>query len=217
MGVHAGRPVSYLVLPYRLHRSPPWWCPLYCFHRHQNPCCTHLASHTVVASSMFTYNRVRNACARKVPFPLWLGCPANIQQNKQISTITNAKLWYLKPLDLYRTEKPYHINLPANALGGHAQSNEESQEYGGITITDLRNREKDFTLNKNGFQVFKDIQNGSLSASSTHSASTVLDSTDCDDAEKVRRKVYPAIERWLKDRLEAESVKAFTHDVGHPS
>lgn len=140
---------------------------------------------------------------------------ANIPRIHWISTVNNARLWYLKPLHLYQTEKPYHINLPANALGSHAQSNEVSEEYAGIKIQDLRGLEKDFTLDRNGFQIIQDASRGAES-SFTHNASAAPTSDIFDDTDTVRKYYYPAVERLLKDKLKVQSAKAFTHDVCLP-
>ncbi len=135
----------------------------------------------------------------------------------KISTVNNAKLWYLKPLHLYRTEKPYHINLPANALGDYAQSNEISQEYAGIRLQDLRGYENDFTLDRHGFQIFQDADFGDDSDRSPHTRGAAPDSDVYDDPRIVRKSYYPAIERLLKEELGAQSAKVFTHDVWLPA
>ena len=129
--------------------------------------------------------------------------------------VLNAKLWYLKPLDLYRTVKPYHINLPANALPPGVQSNEESEEYQDIAIRNIRGKESRFTLDRNGFQVF-------TAAGSNHSPSTqikglfeALKEEEYNNADVVREKYYPAVEAFLRTALGAERVLAFTHDVSH--
>lgn len=158
----------------------------------------------------------RGAVTRRGPFHRCSGQAASIPQNHWLSTVNNAKLWYLKPLDRYQTEKPYHINLPANALGSHAQSNEVSQEYSGIRIENLRDFENEFTLDKNGFQIFQDTNPGDDSVSSTHSASATPTSDVHDDPDIVRKNYYPAVERLLKEKLGAQLAKVFTHDVWLP-
>lgn len=156
---------------------------------------------------------LRGAFTRKGGFYQCSRQAANISRSHWISTTNNARLWYLKRLDLYQTEKPYHINLPANALGRHAQSNEVSQEYAGIRIKSLRGFENDFNLDKNGFQIFEDIDCGDDADWSTHSASAAPTSDVYADPDIVRKKYYPAIERLLKKKLGAQMTKAFTHDV----
>lgn len=122
----------------------------------------------------------------------------------------------MEPLQLYQTEKPYHINLPANALGGHAQSNEVSQEYAPIRIVDLRGSENDFTLDKHGFQIFRGTDWADDSDRSMYSGSAALLSGFNNDPDTVRKYYYPAIENLLKEKLGAHSAKAFTHDVWLP-
>ena len=145
-----------------------------------------------------------------------LGQAANLQRKSLMSTVNNARLWYLKPLDLYQTEKPYHINLPVNALGSHAQSNEVSQEYAGIRIQSLRGFESCFTLDKNGFQVFQDTDCSDASDWSTRGARAAPGSDVYSDPALVRENYYPAVERFLKEKLGARLAKAFTHDVWQP-
>ena len=152
----------------------------------------------------FTGKWVLNECLRQA---------LKIPRNHWISTINNARLWYLEPLQLYQTEKPYHINLPANALGGHVQSNEVSREYAGMRIENLRGFENKFSLDKHGFQIFQDIPWGDASDWSTPSAGASPTSCFYDDPDTVRRDYYPAIESLLKEKLRAKSAKAFTHDV----
>ena len=166
-----------------------------------------------MTSFALIFGDLRGAFTRKRFFYRCLGQAANVPPKRCISTVNNAKLWYLKPLDLYRTEKPYHINLPANALGSHAQSNEVSQEYAGIRIQSLRGFENDFTLDKNGFQIFQDCVCGNGLDWSAHSASAAATSDVYNDPDLVRKIYYPAIEHFLKGKLGARSAKAFAHDV----
>lgn len=156
----------------------------------------------------FTGKRDFNPCLRQA---------TKIPRNRSISTVNNAQLWYLEPLNLYQREKPYHINLPANALGGYAQSNEVSREYTGIRIKNLRGFENEFTLDQNGFQIFQDTECGDVPKCSTHSANAASTSGLFDDPDIVRRYYYPRIERLLKQKLRAQSAKVFTHDVWPPS
>ena len=152
----------------------------------------------------FTGKWVFNGCLRQA---------TKISRNHWISTINNARLWYLEPLQLYQTEKPYHINLPANAPGGHVQSNEVSREYAGMRIENLRGFENKFSLNKHGFQIFQDIHCGD--AFNWSHPTTGAGATSCfyDDPDTVRKYYYPAIENLLKEKLRAQLAKAFTHDV----
>ena len=162
------------------------------------------------------FGALKGAFARKEGFNLCLRLNANVLRDRRISTVNDARLWYLKPLDLYETEKPYHINLPANALGTHAQSNEISQEYTGIRLRDIRGFENDFTLNRNGFQIFQDTDCGDDSEWSTNVSRAAPASDIYNDPDIVRKYYYPAVERLLKEKLGARLAKAFTHDVWLP-
>ena len=147
---------------------------------------------------------VNNGCLRQA---------TKVPRNHWISTISNARLWYLEPLKLYQTEKPYHINLPADALGDYVQSNEVSREYARMRIENLRGLENKFTLDKHGFQIFQDIHWGHACDWSTHTADAAPKSVNYHDPDSVRKYYYPTIESLLKERLRAQSAKAFTHDV----
>ena len=136
-----------------------------------------------------------------------------IAHRHSLSTINDARLWYLEPLQLYQTQKPYHINLPASALGAHAQSNEVSREYAGIRIENLRGFEDNFTLDKHGFQIVQDSHWADGPDGCTHSAGAAPIPSFEDDPDTVRKYYYPAIESLLKKSLRAQSAKAFTHDV----
>jgi hypothetical protein len=130
---------------------------------------------------------------------------------RNISTAVNAKLWYLKPLAVYETEKPYHINLPANALLEGSQSNEESGEYPGIQVSNLRGQEDQFTLDRNGFQVFGCGASDELET--TKRLNNAVSYDEYADPDIVRKKYYPAVNEFLKSVLGAGEALAFTHDV----
>ena len=131
------------------------------------------------------------------------------------STIDDGRLWYLQPLDIYENAKPYYINLPASALGGFPQSNEVSHLCRGVKIRDLRGCERQFTLERNGFQVFQDAYQGDFISSSTSNddLKNTQTRTDSWNSETVKKDYYPVIERFLRRRLGAQSTKAFTHEV----
>lgn len=86
------------------------------------------------------------------------------------------------------------------------QSNEQSQGYDGILINSLRGREQDFDLDRNGFQIFKD-------GSDTFSLAKALDYDEYTDFNTVKSKYRAAVGEFLKERLGAEKVFPFTHEV----
>lgn len=65
-----------------------------------------------------------------------------------------ATLNFIKPLDLYESEKPYFLNIPGSEPGSQIlQTNLEYAPHGDVPIEDIRDRISDFSLEKNGFQV----------------------------------------------------------------
>ncbi|KAI1422501.1 hypothetical protein F5Y12DRAFT_762382 [Xylaria sp. FL1777] len=121
-------------------------------------------------------------------------------------TLTTT-LYYLEPQELYKTVKPYHLNVPASALGQKLQqSNEVSKGYRNISIQDVREEDRDFTLNQNGFQVFNDDEKHL----SLHS---LLSYNDYADFATVKDKYRRGVSDFLVQRLGADLVVPFTHEV----
>jgi hypothetical protein len=124
---------------------------------------------------------------------------------------TETSLFYLKPLELYQAVKPYHLNVPAWSLPPGMQSNEVSEPVHNIQITNVRGREREFTLDKNGFQYFKDTDaNGT---ERTVSLSTCLEYEDYASRSMIRERYWPEVKYFLKGILCAEEVIPFTHEV----
>jgi hypothetical protein len=121
--------------------------------------------------------------------------------------MVTTTFFYLKPLEEYKIVKPYHINIPQWALPGQRQSNEVSGPVSNILVRDIRGREKDFSLDRNGFQIFKETDSGKESMTSC------LTYENYADPEKVMERARPAAESFLKRKLGAEVVVAFSHQV----
>lgn len=121
---------------------------------------------------------------------------------------TRATLHYLENRELYKTVKPYHINLPAWALPPGRQTNEVSIPYHDIPIADLRNIKAQFTLDRNGFEI--QVEDG-------RGPKSLLDCVgfeDYDNREAVQAKVLPAVEDFLKRKLPGvDDVIAFSYQV----
>lgn len=115
-------------------------------------------------------------------------------------------MYYLAPLDIYKTERPYHINVPPSALPPGQQSNEVSRGYDDIKIEDLRGREHSFNLDDNGFQIFEDDSSGVALGS-------VLQYADYANPDIVKHRYRAQVEEFIKQRLGAEEVFPFTHEV----
>lgn len=119
------------------------------------------------------------------------------------SSSTQSSFYYLRPLPVYKGTKPYYINLPPWAIPDGRNTNEESAAYD-LTVSDLRGREAEFTLDKNGFQIVRETQARN---------DTVVGSLPWElrwDTEVVRRAVAPAVERLLQNFLGAETAIAFS-------
>jgi hypothetical protein len=128
-----------------------------------------------------------------------------------------ATFWYLKALELYKTVKPYHINIPASSLPPGTQANEVSEPYHGIQVEDMRTREGNYTLDKNGFQYFRDGYRSNLltgNGQQDSSLSSCIKYDEYEDPAVLRAKYRPAVEKFLLDKLGAEKVFAFAHEVG---
>ncbi|OIW32922.1 hypothetical protein CONLIGDRAFT_695192 [Coniochaeta ligniaria NRRL 30616] len=152
-------------------------------------------------------HEVVRATVRGLPLCRTRSKSSSARAPDQIST----SLWYLHSLERYQTEKPYHINLPASALPEEAQSNEESVECRDITITNLRGREHEFSLDGNGFQVFG--SDGEASSDGGKMLHSSLSYENYHSTKTIREKYYPAVAAFLRDTLGAETVVPFTHDV----
>lgn len=86
------------------------------------------------------------------------------------------------------------------------QSTEKSEGYDGITIKNLRGREREFNLDNSGFQVFQDEEN-------SFSLNSALEYDEYADFQTVKSRYREAVSKFLVDRLGAEAVFPFTHEV----
>ncbi|KAI9694916.1 MAG: hypothetical protein M1822_000533 [Bathelium mastoideum] len=123
------------------------------------------------------------------------------------SVSTKATLYYLAPLEEYKTTKPYHINIPAWALPPGKQSNEISQPYRNIPISGIRGNESRFKLDINGFAVVREEHRGH------DSLYDCISYEEYADPHKVTTRVRPAVERFLKQLLGPQEVIAFSTQV----
>lgn len=137
----------------------------------------------------------------------------NLTQPKTLKAHTSnrrlyvtATFWYLKPLELYQTGKPYHINIPASTLPVGLQLNQVSEAYHGIMVENNRGKEQEFTLDRNGFQILREGDGGGASKEGGEaSLSRCLG--------YVKARYRPEVERFLKEKLGADMAVAFAHEV----
>ena len=118
-----------------------------------------------------------------------------MMMEKALPHAITGTLVFLKRLDLFATEKPYYIHVPASAVPGGKCTNEEDDVVE-ISIEDMRPQRGLFDIDRNGFEVIN--------------CPLVLDSTDFSDRVKVETRFLPKIESVVKDRLGA--TKAWVYD-----
>jgi hypothetical protein len=139
------------------------------------------------------------------------------RSHRSISTSRDYKtssFHYLKPLLLYNTIKPYHINLPVSALPG-LQSNEESALHEDVPVHNARSY-NGFDLNIHGFQIFDESPKCTTDhQESKESLSQCLSYEDSYDSELVRSVYRRGVENFIKKAFGAEICYAFTHEVRH--
>lgn len=115
----------------------------------------------------------------------------------QVST----SMYFLTRNDLFTTEKPYAFRF---ALTDHdmsaniPQTNMKMERKDDIIIKDIRGHEKQFTLEKNGFEVL------------SHTSEIAYE--DYYRPDKVKIYLHE-LEGLLKDRLKASHVQVFRHGV----
>jgi len=109
-------------------------------------------------------------------------------------------LWYLKDLDLWKTTKPYFINVPQAALpASQRTSNEVSEPVHDVLIRDMRDvgSPKDidlcgFTYKTHDFQASAEVFK---------------------DPAAVRQQYIPEVEEWVRQVTGAEIVHTLTSEV----
>ncbi|TGO43680.1 hypothetical protein BCON_1107g00020 [Botryotinia convoluta] len=113
---------------------------------------------------------------------------------------TTGTVFYLKRDALYERTKPYFCYIPLKLLNGAPVTN---QEYAPseISITSLRGQERNFRLDKNGFEVLEHPLNAKYTLKSLREDATLM--------EQYERE----IETVLKQMLGAEKVVVFDEEL----
>ncbi|KAK0625096.1 hypothetical protein B0T17DRAFT_261280 [Bombardia bombarda] len=112
-----------------------------------------------------------------------------------------ATMWYLTPLQEYKTTKPYVINVPQSAVPGGKQTNKASKPYHGCVMTDMRPSLGSFSLDKNGFEVLHGM------------TSTLATSESYDNTDRVRDIYCEEVADRLREFLGAELALTLGHSV----
>lgn len=109
-------------------------------------------------------------------------------------------LWYLKDLDLWKTTKPYFINVPQAALPeSQRTSNEVSEPVHDVLIRDMRDVGSPKDLDLCGF-TYK-----------THDFQASAETFE--DPVAVRQQYIPEVEEWVRQVTGAEIVHTMTSEV----
>ncbi|KAM5506466.1 hypothetical protein McanMca71_002660 [Microsporum canis] len=111
-------------------------------------------------------------------------------------TTVQASLFFLTPDELHKQQRPYTFKFPPN--NGCPQSNMVHQKIDGITVEDMRGREEQFQLERNGFTVLK--------------VNTGLE-YDSFFEQKGISQYFQLMERVLKLHLGASRVDIFRHGI----
>ena len=113
-----------------------------------------------------------------------------------------CQIGYLKRLSLYKRdsgEKPFSINIPVHHLPGARQSNVEYGYVEDISVTDIRGRESQFSLDIHGFEVVQQ--------------SIPYAYNDFEDTSVITQTYVKHMEDWMQEYFQAEDVFVFDHQV----
>ena len=114
----------------------------------------------------------------------------------------SCRIGYLKRLELYKSEqgeKPFSLNVPVYHIPGARQSNLQYEWVENVSVTDIRGTESQFSLDTHGFEVIP------------QPIPYVYD--DFEDTSVISRTYVKYMEVWMKERLRADEVLIFDHQV----
>lgn len=111
---------------------------------------------------------------------------------------TESSIAFLSPMRLYEKEKPFFSNIPFFEIEGARQSNLRTLHQP-ITLEDIRGKEDNYTLDRNGFQIVKEAAFGT--------------SRDFEDDTWVIEEYEPRVKETIKQATGAERVEIFDFTV----
>ncbi|KAL8735809.1 MAG: hypothetical protein Q9166_000673 [cf. Caloplaca sp. 2 TL-2023] len=111
------------------------------------------------------------------------------------------------PRDFQTTLQYVKVSEDGKALGpstwGKTDYEEDREQLVPVTIHDARGRQRDFNLDKNGFQLVKHV--------------TAFKKEDYTSEENIKNAYYPEVEQMVKDVTGASFVKTIHHVLRHSS
>ncbi|KAK0610590.1 hypothetical protein B0T17DRAFT_628957 [Bombardia bombarda] len=108
-----------------------------------------------------------------------------------------TKIGYVKRLELYKTVKPYCLNVPVFPDG--KMLNIEYEYIPNMKITDIRGSESSFSLDGVGFQLV--------------TCRTGMKYEDFESVDAIYNKYFPEAESFLRNHLNASRVVVFEHQI----
>ena len=120
---------------------------------------------------------------------------------KKMSIDVLGTFWYLKDLGLWKTTKPYFINVPQNALPeSQRASNEVSEPIQDVPVRNMREASSPVDIDLCGFSYkIHDFD---------------LPEALFKDPVAIRERYIPKVEEWLQQITGAEIVRTLTSEVG---
>lgn len=109
-----------------------------------------------------------------------------------------SQMFYIAPIPLYKTEKPFFLNIPVHRIAGARQTN-VTHTSRDITFTDIRGHESLFSLDKTGFQISK--------------MPSLLPYDDFSNPEAITRDYFCEVKALLQSLTGAESVLPWDYQV----
>lgn len=109
-----------------------------------------------------------------------------------------SSISFMMPRDLYQDEKPYFVTYPVEDTDCPA-SNVILQTHNDITVNDIRGREREFSIDKQGFTIME--------------LDTGMTPEDFNSEKNIQTKYLPKLARALKAQLGASRVQVFEHIV----
>lgn len=116
-----------------------------------------------------------------------------------LSKSLNATIAFIKPLEIWKTVKPYSVAFPLSHFPGLSSSNVEFEDYR-ISINDIRGEHDKFSLEKHGFEVaYQPLP---------------VNRDFFTDETRIEKEYRPLMRDFLQKKLNARKVTIFEHKVG---
>ena len=128
------------------------------------------------------------------------GTVAALATSNDDEPITTS-MYFLKPQELYLTEKPYSLRFVPPE--GFPRSNIALERHEDLHITDIRPKVNELSFEKHGFAVMP--------------LETQMTYDDFDDEDKIVDVYLLEVANKLRDRLGAKHVHIFEHTVSRPT